>query len=93
MEVKFITEEDYQHLLKKLEGIEETIREKIKPHKQIYTNEDLCRLFAISKRTLQSWRDRKLITYHKVNGIIFYSIDDINAFLQKNQIKAKGESL
>jgi MerR family transcriptional regulator, repressor of the yfmOP operon len=93
MDVKLITEEEYQHLLKKLEGIEETIKEKVKPREKFYTNEDLCRLFSISKRTLQSWRDRKLITYHKVNGIIFYSIDDINAFLQKNQIKAKGESL
>jgi MerR family transcriptional regulator, repressor of the yfmOP operon len=89
MDVKFITEEDYQQLLKKLEGIEETVREKIKPHEKFFTNEDVCRLFSISKRTLQSWRDRSLISFHKVNGIIFYSGEDINAFLQSNQIKAK----
>lgn len=89
MEVKFITEEDFQLLLKKLEAIEETVREKIKPHEKFFTNEDVCKLFSISKRTLQSWRDRSLISYHKVNGIIFYSLEDINAFLKRNQIEAK----
>jgi MerR family transcriptional regulator, repressor of the yfmOP operon len=89
MEVKFITEEDFQQLFKKLEGIEETVREKIKPHEKFFTNEDVCKLFSISKRTLQSWRDRSLISYHKVNGIIFYSLEDINAFLKRNQIEAK----
>ena len=92
MEVKFITEEDFQHLLKKLEGIEETFREKIKPHEKFFTNEDACKLFSISKRTLQSWRDKSLISYHKVNGIIFYSLEDINAFLKRNQIDAKDSS-
>lgn len=89
MDLKFITEEDYQRLLKKLEGIEETVREKTKPHEKFFTNEDVCKLFSISKRTLQSWRDRSLISYHKVNGIIFYSLEDINAFLKRYQIEAK----
>jgi len=89
MEVKFITEEDFQQLIKKLEGIEETVREKIKPHEKFFTNEDVCKLFSISKRTLQSWRDKSLISYHKVNGIIFYSLEDINTFLKRNQIEAK----
>ena len=89
MDVKFITVEDYQHLLKKLEGIEETVEKKIKPQKQFYTNEELCILLSISKRTLQNWRDKSLISYHKINGIIFYSLEDINAFLKRNQIDAK----
>jgi hypothetical protein len=89
MDIKFITEEEFQHLLKKLDGIEETVRGKMKPHKQFYTNEDVCKLFSISKRTLQSWRDKSIISYHKVNGIIFYSPEDINGFLSSNQIEAK----
>jgi hypothetical protein len=89
MEVKFITEEDFRQLIKKLEGIEETVREKIKPHEKFFTNEDVCKLFSISKRTLQSWRDKSIISYVKVNGIIFYSLEDINAFLKRNQIEAK----
>lgn len=92
MDVKFITVEDYQHLLKKLDGIEETVEKKIKPQKQFYTNEEICKLLSISKRTLQSWRDKSLISYHKVNGIIFYSLEDINAFLKRNQIDAKVSS-
>jgi len=89
MDLKIITEEDYQHLLKILEGIEETVKEKMKPHQKFFTNEDVCKLFSISKRTLQNWRDKSLISYHKVNGIIFYSLEDINAFLKSNQIEAK----
>ena len=89
MVVKFITEEDFRQLIKKLEGIEETVREKIKPYEKFFTNEDVCKLFSISKRTLQSWRDKSIISYVKVNGIIFYSLEDINDFLQRNQIEAK----
>jgi Helix-turn-helix domain len=92
MDMKIITVEDFLILLKKLEGIEEIVREKIKPHEKFFTNEDVCKLFSISKRTLQSWRDRSLISYHKVNGIIFYSLEDINTFLKRNQIEAKDSS-
>lgn len=89
MDVKFITEEDFQNLLKKLERIEETVKNKIQPQEKYFTNEDVCKLFSISKRTLQYWRNRSLISFHQVNGIIFYSREDINAFLQRNQIAAK----
>jgi hypothetical protein len=89
MDVKFITGEDFLLLLRKLEEIEETVREKIKPHEKFFTNEDVCKLFSISKRTLQSWRDRSLISYIKINGIIFYTMEHITAFLQRYQIEAK----
>ncbi len=89
MDIALITVEEFQRLLKKLEEIEEIIRDKISPHKEYYTNEDVCKLFCISKRTLQSWRDQSLISYIKVNGTIFYTIEHINAFLQHHQIKAK----
>jgi hypothetical protein len=89
MDIAFITVEEYQRLLKKLDGIEEIIRDKISPRKEYYTNEDICKIFSISKRTLQNWRDQSLISYIKVNGVIFYTIEHINAFLQHYQIKAK----
>jgi hypothetical protein len=50
MEVKFITEEDFHHLIEKLEGIEETAREKIKPHEKFFTNEDICKLISHLKK-------------------------------------------
>jgi hypothetical protein len=87
MDLKMITEEDYSRLLKKLEEIEEVVREKIHPQKQYYTNEEVCKLFSISKRTLQNWRHDSVISYHKVTGVIIYSTEDIKALLVRNEVK------
>jgi hypothetical protein len=89
MDAKIITVEDYLYLIKKLDSIEKVVWDKIKPQKQFFTSEELCKLLSISKRTLQSWRDGSLISYKKVNGIIFYSVEDINGLLQRNQVEAK----
>ena len=47
-------------------------------------NGDVCRLLNISKRTLQDYRDRRIIPYTQFAGKILYRLSDINQLLQKN---------
>lgn len=54
---------------------------------EIYlSGEDLCRLLHISKRTLQQYRDDKILPYIQVGGKIIYKESDILKILEKNYV-------
>lgn len=52
------------------------------------TNEDVCRLLHVSKRSLQQYRDDKLISYIQLPGKIIYRESDIAKMLEENYTKA-----
>jgi len=55
---------------------------------KVYTNESLTELLGIGERTLRRYREDGLISYSKVGDKIFYSDDDIRAFLLENHVSA-----
>ncbi|MFR9554311.1 MAG: helix-turn-helix domain-containing protein [Rikenellaceae bacterium] len=50
-------------------------------------NEDVCRMLNISKRTLQSYRDNGVLAYTQVNRKIYYSVAEVNRFINNKKIK------
>ena len=52
-------------------------------------NQDLLTTFHLSRRTLQYWRSKRLLPYHKVNAKVYYKESDLFALLQKHLIKGK----
>jgi hypothetical protein len=90
MDLKIITDEEYQILLRKLEIIEQGIENIKHPKKEVYSHDEFCELFSISRRTSQAWRDKGLIKPIKIGGKLIYTQEVIKAFLQKhdpNQLK------
>ena len=54
---------------------------------EIYlSGEDLCQLLHISKRTLQQYRDDKILPYIQIGGKIIYKESDILTILEQNYI-------
>ena len=54
---------------------------------EIYlSGEDLCKLLHISKRTLQQYRDDKILPYIQIGGKIIYKETDILTILEQNYI-------
>ena len=47
-------------------------------------NGDVCRLLNISKRTLQDYRDRRIIPYTQFAGKILYKESDLEKMLEEN---------
>ena len=47
-------------------------------------NGNVCRLLNISKRTLQDYRDRKVIPYTQFAGKILYKASDLEKLLKEN---------
>jgi len=49
-----------------------------------YSNEELAKLFGISLRTLQNWRNAGKIRYVKVNRVILYRHEDVATILHEH---------
>ena len=50
--------------------------------KRFYTDAQLSEILNISRRTLQEYRDNRLIAYYRLDGKILYADDDVEAFLK-----------
>lgn len=57
------------------------------PQLIILDNADFIRMFKISSRTAQHWREEGFIEYAQVKGKIYYSLTDIKRFLEKHRNK------
>jgi len=47
-------------------------------------NQDVCDMLAINKRTLQSYRDKGLLPYSRIQHKIFYKLADVEVLLQSS---------
>jgi excisionase family DNA binding protein len=56
--------------------------------KKWLTSEEVCHILKISKRTLQSYRDRGILPYAQVGRKIYYKASDIDEYLDAHYIKA-----
>jgi hypothetical protein len=54
-------------------------------------NSEFLRLMRISLKTVQSWRDAKLVNYSQIGNKIYYRISDIQELLERNSNKSKNK--
>jgi len=50
-------------------------------------NQEMMQLLKISRRTLQAYRDEKVIPFSKVGSKIYYKAADVEKFLKSNYRK------
>jgi len=87
MELKLIEANDYHLLMERLDEIKEYLAENYKknPLDDIWLdNQEVCRLLKISKRTLQTYRDKHMIPYSQIAGKIYFKASDIQNHLLSN---------
>ena len=48
---------------------------------------DVCRVLNITKRTLQSYRDKGILPYTRIGGKFFYKEADIQKILEDGLVK------
>jgi excisionase family DNA binding protein len=56
--------------------------------KKWLSSEEVCHLLMISKRTLQSYRDREILPFAQIGRKIYYKASDIDDYLDRHYIKA-----
>ncbi len=88
MEVITIDSQIFQQLLEKISNIEGKVME-LKSGKEIrlseewLDNQDVMMLLNVSKRTLQTYRDERMIPFSQVGNKIYYKAKDVEKFLEK----------
>ena len=48
-------------------------------------NADFIQMFKISAKTAQNWREEGLIEFAQIKGKIYYSLKDIQSFIQRHR--------
>lgn len=77
-------------VLSALEGVNRRIKEVAQTHKPLFggehflTSKEVCERLYISPRTLQDYRDRKIIPYTQFAGKILYKASDLERTLEEN---------
>ena len=56
----------------------------------LYTTEEVARMFKVSTRTIQNWRDNGQINFNQINSVIVYRKSDIDELLEQSYVKGKG---
>lgn len=52
-------------------------------------NQDVCLLLDISPRTLQTYRDKRILPYIQIDRKCYYKLEDVNLFIEKNMSVTK----
>ena len=82
--------DDMQVVLSAINGVSKRIKEVAQTHKPLFggkhflTGKEVCELLYISSRTLQDYRDRRIIPYTQFAGKILYKASDLERMLEEN---------
>ena len=88
--------DDMQVVLSAISGVSKRIKEVAQTHKPLFggehflTGKEVCDRLYISPRTLQDYRDRRIIPYTQFAGKILYKEADLERML-KNSYKEKDK--
>ena len=80
--------DDMQVVLSALERVNRRIKEVAQTHKPLFggehflTSKEVCERLYISPRTLQDYRDRRIIPYTQFAGKILYKVSDLERLLE-----------
>ena len=82
--------DEMQLVISALRGVGKRIKEVAQTHKPLFggehflTGKEVCERLYISPRTLQDYRDRKIIPYTQFAGKILYKASDLEKMLEEN---------
>ena len=85
-----IDADDMQVVLSAISGVSKRIKEVAQTHKPLFggehflTGKEVCELLYISPRTLQDYRDRRIIPYTQFAGKTLYKASDLEKILMMN---------
>jgi hypothetical protein len=81
----------YPELVDVLKHIDERVAAaSCPPEQEIWDNKRLCKEMSISVRTAAYLRSKKLLPFHKVEGLIYYLKSDVLAMLKRHRVESIG---
>jgi phage pi2 protein 07 len=92
MDLKVLSNEEYDRIIEKLDTIISWLNEKSKKSGDLLSerwldSSEVVRALKISNRTLQNYRDRNMIPFSKIGNKVYFKASDIERFLDDHYIK------
>ena len=91
MEITVLSADVINRLITTLDRVDQVLDSKAKeqPLSEIWLDiSETCMLLRISKRTLQSYRDKGILTFSQIGGKIYFRSVDIEKHLESHLVKA-----
>ena len=82
--------DDMQMVLSAISSVSKRIKEVAQTHKPLFggeqflTGKEVCERLYISPRTLQDYRDKRIIPYTQFAGKILYKVSDLERMLKNS---------
>jgi hypothetical protein len=88
MNLRVIDENSYNELLHRLDEIAEKVSQpKVNDLASEWLDiEDVCRTLRTTKRSVQTYRDKGLLPFYRVEGKILYKRSDVVAMLNNSRV-------
>lgn len=86
MELKVLSNEEYDRIIEKLDTVISLLEEKSKKSGDLLSEKwldssEVVRVLKISSRTLQNYRDRGILPFSQIGPKIYYKASDIENYL------------
>lgn len=96
MEVVTIERKTFEEMKRRFGEFSEHVRElcaRYRPPEKMnwLDSSEVCEKLNISKRTLQTYRDRGLLPYSQINHKVYYKSEDVEAFIAAMSEEMTGE--
>jgi excisionase family DNA binding protein len=94
MELVTLTSEAYLQLVSKIDLLRDALENdrKSTPLCETWLDiQEVCVLLKVSKRTLQAYRDKKILPFSQISGKIYFKASDIEEHLEHHYIKANNK--
>lgn len=92
MKIIAIEEKTFEQIIQHIKFFSERVKELCgnKVNIEWLDNQEVCQLLNISKRTLQSYRDNRILPYSQIGYKCFYKKKDIEKLIEKSIIKLEN---
>jgi excisionase family DNA binding protein len=87
-----IPESRFNELTSKLDRLEQSQNRifEIATDGTLYTSEEVQKLLGVSQKTLQTYRDKCLIEFIQIGGLVRYSRKAVSEFMERFSFKVKA---
>ena len=90
MNIEIITKNDIQSLEEKLSSLLATFQAReVKGLGIVFNTKELAAKLKVSTKTINNWRDARLIEFCKVQNTVLFTETAVKEFLIKHSIKSK----
>jgi len=91
MNVEFITKQDIQSIEQKLNSVVNMVQaQRYQGLVKVYTTKELSEKLKVSTKTLNNWREARLIQFSKIHNTILFTEEAVLEFLAAHTIKRRS---